>query len=154
MYPLLYIALIFATNFGFAHLGPSWPVFVAVGLTLVARDFVHARHGRWASLGMVAVGAAVSFVLAAPAVAVASVIAFAVAEVLDLTVFELVRRAGGPLAVLASGIVGSVVDSAVFLTIAFGSLAFFGVQVEGKIAATVGAAALLWVGERIAGREA
>ena len=142
-----YLALIILTNVGFDRLGPSWPVFACVGLTLVARDFVHRYYGaRW-SIALIIVGAIVSAFLASPAVALASLVAFAAAELIDLGVYVAARRRNYlmSVAVLVSGIVGSVVDSAVFLTIAFGSLDFFWFQVTGKIAATVAAALVIAV---------
>jgi len=41
------------------------------------------------------------------------------------------------MAILASGIVGSIVDSALFLYLAFGSLAYVEGQIVGKLAMTV-----------------
>lgn len=141
MFPLAYLGLIVATNLGFARLGPAFAVFVIVGLTLAVRDLVQERHGRRMSLGLVLIGAGISAALAAPAVAVASLVAFALAETLDLLVYSHVRRRfGKPAGILASGVAGSIVDSAVFLAVALGSLSLFPQQVTGKIGATIAAA--------------
>ncbi len=141
---LTYLALIIGTNIAFASVGPVLLTFVLAGLTLAARDFVHDALGRRASLGFVVVGAGISALLAAPAVALASLVAFLLAETLDLLVYERIRnRAGRPAGIAVSGVVGSVVDSLVFLAIAFGSLTFFWPQVIGKIGATLGAAAVV-----------
>ena len=48
-------------------------------------------------------------------------------------------------AVLASGAVGAVADSAAFLWLAFGSLEFMGGQLVGKLWMTLAVAAVLWV---------
>jgi uncharacterized PurR-regulated membrane protein YhhQ (DUF165 family) len=48
------------------------------------------------------------------------------------------------LAVAASNTVGAVVDSLLFLAIAFGSVAFWQGQVIGKLEMTVAAVLLLW----------
>lgn len=141
--PLLYLAAIVGTNVSFSIAGPVLATFLLAGLTMVARDFVHEVGGRRLSFLLVALGAALSVALAGPGVAVASGVAFLVAETLDLLVYDVLRkrtRIGG---VALSGTVGSVVDSLVFLSIAFGSLAFFDAQVIGKLAATFGAAAVL-----------
>lgn len=148
-----YLALIVGTNIAFSVVGPALLTFVVAGLTMAARDFVHDAHGRTVSFALVVVGAAISAFLAAPAVALASLVAFLLAETLDLLVYVPVReRIGRPAGIAVSGVVGSVVDSLVFLTIAFGSLAFFPAQVAGKVAATLGAAALVaivsYVGKR------
>lgn len=141
---LAYLALIVGTNVAFATVGPVLLTFVLAGLTLAARDFVHDALGRRVAFALVFVGAAISALLAAPAVALASLVAFLLAETLDLLVYERIRgRAGRPAGIAVSGVIGSVVDSLVFLTIAFGSLAFFWPQVIGKVGATLGAAALV-----------
>lgn len=137
-----YVAFIVGTNVAFATVGPVALTFVLAGLTMAARDFVHDAGGRRLSFPLVLVGALVS-ALASPAVALASGVAFLVAETLDMTVYELVRRRTHLGGIALSGIAGSIVDSVLFLTIAFGSLAFLPVQLVGKIAATLGAVAVL-----------
>lgn len=139
----LYLTLIVATNISFSQIGPVPATFVLVGLTLAARDFVHETSGRWVSLGLVVVGAGASGLLASPDVALASLVAFLLAETLDLLIYERVKaRYGLAAGVGASGVVGSIIDSTVFLLIAFGSLAYFWAQVTGKLLATVAVAAL------------
>lgn len=74
-------------------------------------------------------GAAVSWITSTPALALASAAAFAVSEVLDSGVYTPMRgqaRTGGrrwAVAVAASNVVGGVVDTLVFLTIALGTAA-------------------------------
>lgn len=151
MLAIAYLLAVVAVNVGFTALGPSWPVFVAVGAVLALRDFVHRAHGWKVSLALIVAGAGIAalFNLAAPLVALASVVAFLVAETLDMALFAAVReRLGLALGVLVSGLVGSLVDSLVFLSIAFGSLAFLGVQYQGKAAATVAAAAVVALARR------
>jgi uncharacterized PurR-regulated membrane protein YhhQ (DUF165 family) len=65
-------------------------------------------------------------------VAIASVVAFTVSETIEALVFTPLRNRSLALGVLASGVVGTAVDSWLFLTIAFGSLAFFWGQFFGK----------------------
>ena len=103
-----------------------------IGLALVLRDLVQRRLGvRWAVAAIVA-GAALSAGLAPPALVVASGTAFLLSELADCAVYTPLQRRRLVLAVFASGIVGLVVDSMVFLYLAFGSLDFLAGQVVGK----------------------
>lgn len=117
---------------------------LVIGAALVLRDVVHELGGlRWAA-GAIAVGAVLSWLVASPYLAVASVAAWLLAEALDLAVYHPLRRRSVPLAVLASGAVGAVADSAAFLWLAFGSLDFLAGQVVGKLYASAAVAAFLW----------
>lgn len=103
-----------------------------IGLALVLRDVVHERlDWRWAA-GAVVVGAALSGLLAPPALVLASGAAFLFSEMADLAVYAPLRRHRLWLAVIASGFVGAVVDSAIFLQLAFGSVEFIAGNVVGK----------------------
>jgi uncharacterized PurR-regulated membrane protein YhhQ (DUF165 family) len=105
---------------------------VTIGAALVLRDLVQRRLGvRWA-LGAVLSGAALSAFVAPPALVVASGVAFLFSELADLAVYTPLQRRGLVLAVLASSLVGLVVDSIFFLWLAFGSLDFLAGQVMGK----------------------
>jgi uncharacterized PurR-regulated membrane protein YhhQ (DUF165 family) len=92
--------------------------------------------------GAIIAGAALSY-LVAPAFAVASGAAFLLSESADMAVFTpLARSADGTARLLASTVVAAVVDSVVFLHLAFGSLAFLDGQVVGKLTMTAAAVAL------------
>ena len=132
---------------GFGQMAPSGVLMIAAALVL--RDLVHELGGwRWA-LAAVMAGAMLSLAVAAPALALASSVAFLLSEMADLAVYAPLRRRHRPLAVLASGAVGALVDSAIFLWLAFGSLDFIGGQVLGKVYASVAVAAFLcWRGRR------
>lgn len=142
---LAYVATILGTNVAFAHAGPVPLTFAIAGLALVTRDWAHEVCGRWRTLGLVGIGAVLSAAAASPAIALASGLAFLVAETLDLLVYDALRRWSRVAGVLASGVVGAVVDSLVFLSVAFGSLAFLQAQVTGKLAATLAAGVVLAV---------
>ena len=103
-----------------------------IGLALVLRDLVQRRLGLPAALGAIAVGAALSAFLAPPAIVVASAAAFLLSELADLFVYTPLQRRRFLLAVILSSLVGLVVDSAVFLYLAFGSLDFLLGQIVGK----------------------
>jgi uncharacterized PurR-regulated membrane protein YhhQ (DUF165 family) len=103
-----------------------------IGLALVLRDLVQRRLGAKAGLGAIMAGAAISAFLAPPAIVIASTLAFLLSELADFAVYTPLQRHRFVLAVALSSLVGLVVDSAVFLFIAFGSLDFLAGQVIGK----------------------
>ncbi len=104
-----------------------------VGLALVLRDMVQRRLGLgWAGAAVLA-GAALSALLAPPSLVVASAAAFLVSEAADLAVYTPLQRRGLVLAVVLSSVAGLVLDSLVFLLLAFGSLDFLAGQVVGKL---------------------
>lgn len=118
---------------------------LVIGLAFVLRDAVQQLLGiRWA-FAAVACGVVLSVLVAPPSLIFASATAFALAELLDLTVYTPLRRRNLSLAVLASGIVGAAADSAIFLWLAFGSFDFIVGQLIGKLWMTLIAAAWLWV---------
>ena len=103
-----------------------------IGLALVLRDLVQRSLGvKWAA-GAVLVGAALSAFFAPPALVVASAAAFLLSELADLAVYTPLQKRGLVLAVFASSVVGLVIDSAVFLYLAFGSLDYISGQIVGK----------------------
>ena len=103
-----------------------------VGAALVFRDLVQRRLGMIWALAAIFAGAALSAFLATPALVVASTTAFLMSEMADLFVYTPLQRRRLTLAVVASSGVGLVVDSVVFLFLAFGSLEFLEGQVIGK----------------------
>ena len=103
-----------------------------IGLALVLRDLVQRRLGVGFALGAILAGAALSAFLAPPALVVASATAFLLSETTDLAVYTPLQKRGLVAAVIASSAVGLVVDSIVFLWLAFGSLDFLLGQVVGK----------------------
>ena len=103
-----------------------------IGLALVLRDLVQRRLGVGYAVGAILVGAALSAWVAPPALVLASATAFLISEFADLAVYTPLARRRLLLAVLASGLVGLVVDSVIFLWLAFGSLQFLPGQVVGK----------------------
>lgn len=114
---------------GLGYQAPSGVLLI--GVALAARDYVQRGVGRIPTLAAIAAGCALAW-LVAPALAVASAAAFALGELADLVVFTRLQRRSLPVAVLASGVVGGVIDSLVFLQLAFGSSDFWQGQVLGK----------------------
>jgi len=116
---------------GFGLYAPSGVLLV--GLALVLRDAVHESGGAAFAVAAIALGGVLSWLVAPPALVVASTTAFVLAELADLAVYAPLRQRRLGLAVLASGAVGAAIDSAVFLWLAFGSLNFIGGQILGKV---------------------
>jgi uncharacterized PurR-regulated membrane protein YhhQ (DUF165 family) len=100
---------------GFGLLAPSGAY--AAGVTFVARDVVQRSMGRVAAIGAVVAGTALS-ALVDPRLALASGSAFFFSEMVDLAVYTPLERRNFALAVLLSGIAGSIVDSVIFLGVA------------------------------------
>lgn len=126
---------------GFGLLAPAGVY--AAGATFTFRDLAQDALGRWWSVGAILLGAALSALLS-PQLALASGLAFLASESLDFLVYTPLRRQHWLGAVAASNAVGLVVDSVLFLSLAFGSLAFLPGQVVGKAWVTSIAVALLW----------
>ena len=103
-----------------------------VGIALVLRDLVQRRLGTVMSALAILFGSALSAMLAPAALVLASAIAFLLSEFADLAVYTPLARRRLVAAVVASSLVGLVVDSIVFLWLAFGSLDFLAGQVVGK----------------------
>lgn len=105
---------------------------LAAGVAFVLRDLVQERMGLgWAALAIL-VGGAISFFLSQPSLAMASIGSFVVAETTDLLIFSLLRRRGFVTAVIFSSIGGLVIDSLIFVYLAFGSIEHIEGQLIGK----------------------
>lgn len=107
--------------------------FVAIGLAFFLRDLVQRRLGIAASLGAIATGAALSVAIASPEIVLASTAAFLLSELVDFGVYTSLRQRNFTLAVTVSGLVAVVVDSSVFLWLAYGSAEFLLAQIVGKL---------------------
>lgn len=125
---------------GFGYLAPAGVYFVSAALVL--RDAVQYTLGRAVALIVMAAGVALSAAVAGPQLALASGAAFAVSESVDFALFTWIAPRWA-WAVLAGGAAGAVADSVVFLSIAFGSLAFLPGQVLGKLYGVVAASLVI-----------
>lgn len=133
---------------------PVWPGIMSpsavllAGFALVLRDAVQTLLGnRWTILAIVA-GAVISAWLAEPQIVIGSTAAFFFSELADFAVYTPMRRRYPSSAVILSGLAGSVVDSMIFLTLAFGSLEFLPGQVLGKFWMSLLGGAVLYVWRR------
>lgn len=102
----------------------------AVGLAFTLRDLVHRTLGRAAVFCCIVGGCLLSYAVEANVaipgglvtIALASAAAFLFSESADLAIYEPLARRSFLSAVVASNAVGAIVDSALFLWLAFGSL--------------------------------
>lgn len=147
-----YVACIVGANIAITVFGVVrlWPlhlmapagVFLA-GCSFTARDWLQETLGRRWTVIAICIGALLSALLS-PALALASGTAFLVSEGMDFGVYSKIRERSLTWAMVLSNTVGSVVDSALFLYLAFGSLAFFWGNVVGKEATVLPALLVLW----------
>jgi len=154
----LYIVLIVAVNWGFSVVplvdmpgGEKWPpLSLIVGFIFVARDFAQREIGHRVIIAML-IAAALSYVMASPFVAVASLAAFLVSEFADWAVYSFT---GKPFSqrVLISSAVGTPLDSVVFLWgIGHLSVTGFAAMTASKM---LGAVAVWWLMRRREAAEA
>ena len=127
---------------GFNVMAPSGVIMV--GLALVLRDLVQRRLGKLWALGAIVVGALLSALIAPQTLVLASGAAFLVSELADFAVYTPLQKKRLVLAVFMSGVVGLVVDSILFLQLAFGSLDYLSGQIIGKTWMIVLALPIIW----------
>ncbi len=121
IYTVLYIALIVFVNWTFEVFPPidlpggeKWPpAAVVTGLIFVARDFAQREIGHRVILAMLLAGA-ISYVMAGPVVAGASVAAFLISEFADWMIYSFTGRKFSE-RILISSAVSTPLDSFVFL---------------------------------------
>lgn len=137
------------TDYGFIPVGfgfESTAGTLFAGVMLASRDAVQDALGRLFVLGLILIGTIVSLAIAAPAIAIASAVAFLTAETLDFAIYTPIRSRAKfgdkrwAIAVVASNIAGAITDTVVFLGIAFGASAIMPAlpgQMVGKLWATL-----------------
>lgn len=130
----LFVGTVYGANYAIKHIGtvcvpdgacliPVWPGVMApsgvlfAGAALTLRDVVQRNLGFWWSWFAVAIGAILSAALD-PTLALASGVAFFLAETFDLFVYTPLQNRNLYGAVIASNVVGLAVDSFVFLVLA------------------------------------
>lgn len=147
-----YIAVIFLANwaierYGFVPVGFGLMVPAGVffaGLAFEFRDLTQDALGRRWVIAAIIVGACLSYFVSAR-FALASGVAFLAGELADFAIYTPMRRRWWLVAMLVANTVGDVVDSLLFLWLAFGSVQFWQGQVIGKAYMTLVAVAILWV---------
>jgi uncharacterized PurR-regulated membrane protein YhhQ (DUF165 family) len=117
---LVYVLLIPFVNWTFAHVptlpmpdGGFWaPAAFFTGLVLVFRDFAQREVGHWIFIPLI-IGVAISFVMAPPAIALASALAFAISETVDWAIYTASKRTLSQ-RVMISSLVAAPLDTAAF----------------------------------------
>lgn len=147
---LALIATVFVANWlvtkygivsvGFGLYAPA-AVFAA-GFAFTFRDLVHRTLGVKAVLAAIVIGALAS-AFVDTRFAFASGVAFLVSELLDLAVYTPLAGKSFLGGVLVSNVAGIVLDSILFLWLAFGSFAFLNGQIVGKMWTTLAAIVVL-----------
>lgn len=158
IYLIGFVGTIFLANWLITNVGyfcdpvcviPVWPGIMApsgvlaIGLGFTLRDLVQRHLGLGWTVGAIVVGAGLSALLS-PALALASGAAFLLSETLDLAIYTPLQKRNFLAAVAISNTAGVLVDSVVFLTLAFGSLEFLPGQIIGKLAMTLVALPVVW----------
>ena len=112
---------------------------LCIGAAFVLRDWLQQIAGFAWAVAAIPVAGVASYLIGEAAgwtslqkIAVASLLAFLASETLEVVVFTPLRKRSLTAGVLASGMVGNALDSWLFLTLAFGSTAFFWGNFVGK----------------------
>ena len=151
-FSLMYIGLIVLINWGFLVVplveiipNEKWPpMSLIVGFIFVARDFSQREIGHRVIIAML-IAAALSYLMASPFVAVASLTAFLISEFADWAVYTYTGRPFSQ-RVLISSAVGTPLDSIVFLGI-IGHLSYVSVIVM-TFSKMLGALVVWWLVRR------
>ena len=123
-YAVIYIATVVAINMAFAYIPPivlfDGTIFtigsVVAGLVFVSRDFAQREIGHKVVLLLMAAAGLLSYLLADPFVAIASITAFAISELSDYIVYSKYKGDFNK-RVIVSSLVSVPIDTAVFLAI-------------------------------------
>lgn len=126
---------------GFGLMAPAGVFFA--GLCFEMRDLVQDTLGRWWAVVAIVIGALLSAFISTR-FALASGVAFLLGELADLAIYSPMRQRFWLVAMIVANTIGDILDSAVFLYLAFGSLQFITGQVIGKAYCTLIPVALLW----------
>ena len=115
-----YILSIVLVNIGFVYVAPIPllgemfpPMSFVVGAVFILRDYAQREIGHKV-LGAMLVGAGLSYLMADPFVAIASLVAFVISETADWGVYSLTKKPLGQ-RILISSAIATPIDSAVFL---------------------------------------
>jgi uncharacterized PurR-regulated membrane protein YhhQ (DUF165 family) len=126
----IYLIAIVIANLSVATFGPDVVImnsFLLIGLDLTCRDRLHELwHNRglvWKMGALIAAGSVISYLLNASAgrIALASLVAFALAAVVDTVVFSWLRGSKWLVRSNASNVASAAVDSILFPVLAFGA---------------------------------
>lgn len=141
-----------AANYTLLHFGTSCPVgepcvipvwfypviyapsgVLFAGAAFVFRDILQRLSSLWLSLVAVLCGTVISYVYVNPELAIAGSTAYFLSEITDTCVYTYLQKHNLILAIFVSACAGLVVDSIVFLHMAFHSYQFLTGQIIGKL---------------------
>lgn len=157
-----YLAVIVAANLLVAHFGASAVLFNAfflIAFDLSCRDRLHDlwehRHLALKMAALIFSGSLLSALLSIDAlpIAVASFVAFGVSELADTLVYAALHRQTKARRMFLSNCVSAFVDSAVFITLAFGLPPLWTVIFGQYIAKVAGGALWTWILLRVRVRQ-
>lgn len=158
---VLFLSMIPIANYTLLHIGictasepcviPVWfyPVIYApsgvifAGLAFVLRDILQRLSSLMISVYAVLCGTILSYVYVNKELALAACGAYLVSELSDTVVYSFLQRYNLFLAVLVSSCVGLIIDSVIFLHLAFHSYHFILGQIIGKLLMVIFAAPLI-----------
>lgn len=131
MLVILYLFSIVAANLVVGRFGPSSVLvvsFVLIGFDITLRDRLHVKwhksYLRYKMMILILVGSVLSYILnrEVQSIAIASFVAFFVATVFDTLVFGYLYRRSFFIRSNASNVVSAILDSSIFIFMAFGPL--------------------------------
>ena len=112
----LYIASVVLVKWGFSTFpGYEWFWSIVVGTVFITRDYCQRAVGHWCLAAMITAGG-LSYFMADPFVALASLCAFAFAEIADWIVYSVTKRNFAD-RVLISSAISTPIDTLIFLGI-------------------------------------
>lgn len=126
IYVTLYLGAIIAANISATYWGASASIinaFLFIGLDLTCRDKLHDQWGAnpWGKMGLlIGGGGLLSYIIAPSFIAIASLASFVAAGVVDSVIYHIIRNKPHLIRINASNVASSLVDSAIFPTVAFG----------------------------------
>jgi len=148
----LFLAMIPAANYTLLHFGtscqaggpcvvPVWfyPMIYApsgvlfAGAAFVLRDILQRLSSLWLSIVAVLCGTAISYQYVDPGLAIAGSAAYFLSEITDTCVYTYLQRFSLILAIFISACAGLLIDSMVFLHMAFHNYQFLSGQIIGKL---------------------
>lgn len=153
-------AIVVASNILVLHPLGAYLTFGALSypLSFLVNDITNRLHGVSAARRVVLAGFVAGLVCSVVAaqfpgvttlrIAIGSLTAFLVGQLLDITIFSRLRRAAWWRAPLISTLVGSTVDSAIFFTIAFAAALSF-LEPSNDVSWANGTGALLGIGPQV-----
>ncbi|QYW02826.1 putative vitamin uptake transporter [Vibrio phage BUCT006] len=123
-YAFFYILSVVGINLAFEYIPPFvlhdgtiWSVgSVIAGIVFVTRDYAQRAVGHVAVFGLMITAGAISYAMASPFVAIASLLAFGASEMIDYIVYTL-NKGSFKSKVIASSLISVPVDTFVFLKV-------------------------------------